>query len=237
MSEERIREIVREELERELTKSLREGIKELRLLVEDLGIRQKAYDARLAEMDRRLEKMIEVVNGLVEATKGNTKAIEELRTMTLKNAESIRILERTVANLVKAVKGINRRLGGLENTFGLIIEDSVNRDLVSWFKSEGIELPSLRARTLKVGNRVLEFDFYAEVGNKVFVGEIKTTLRERDVTKFARKVELLRSHLKGREVIPLIIYRNRMGRPIALAKGSNIRVLKYLKGGAFEEIA
>jgi len=58
----------------------------------------------------------------------------------------------------------------LENTFGLIIEDSVNRDLVSWFKSEGIELPSLRARTLKVGNRVLEFDFYAEVGNKVFVG-------------------------------------------------------------------
>jgi len=192
---------------------------------------------RTEENTKAIEELRTAVAELGKRTEENTKAIEELRTMTLKNAESIRILERTVANLVKAVKGINRRLGGLENTFGLIIEDSVNRDLVSWFKSEGIELPSLRARTLKVGNRVLEFDFYAEVGNKVFVGEIKTTLRERDVTKFARKVELLRSHLKGREVIPLIIYRNRMGRPIALAKGSNIRVLKYLKGGAFEEIA
>lgn len=66
---------------------------------------------------------------------------------------------------------------------------------------------------------------------------MKATLRERDVKRFYAKVEMVKKVFRDKEIIPIIIFRLRAKGeiPIRLAKNYGIKVLKYLKGGEFDE--
>ncbi len=316
IDENRVREIVKEELESYFVKALAESVKELNLISQDLRQRQSAYDAKLDQALKELGELKEFVKNLAKVseentratielrkvseentkaiqelrkqteentkaiielrkqteentraiqelrkqTEENTKAIQELRKQTEENTKAIQELRkvseentraiielrkvterlatevsRQGAKLDKAVKNINKRIGGLENTFGLIIEDQVRKGLTEWFKLKGVEVNEVRPKVIKVGDKAMEFDAYVEVGNKVYVAEVKTTLRVRDVKTFNEKVNLLRNYLKDKEVMPVLVYRLKSGDVEALAKGLGITVLKYMKGGYFEE--
>ncbi|QKR00693.1 hypothetical protein GWK48_10105 [Metallosphaera tengchongensis] len=196
----------------------------------------------ITELRKQTEENTKAITELRKQTEENTKAITELRKMvealakqTEENTKAIAELRRIVAKLVKAVEGLNRRVGGLENTFGLIVEDYIRKDLILWFQSKGTEVKDVRPKTVKVGSEVMEFDAYIEVGNMVYVGEIKATLRKRDMFKLKTKVDILRNYLKDKEVVPFIVYRLKRGKPEELGKMLNITVVKYMKGGYFEE--
>ncbi|MBW9141725.1 MAG: DUF3782 domain-containing protein, partial [Candidatus Aramenus sp.] len=193
-----------------------------------------------------IAELRKTVESLAKQTEENTRAIQELRKVSEENTRAIielrKVTERLAtevsrqgAKLDKAVKNINKRIGGLENTFGLIIEDQVRKGLTEWFKLKGVEVNEVRPKVIKVGDKAMEFDAYVEVGNKVYVAEVKTTLRVRDVKTFNEKVNLLRNYLKDKEVMPVLVYRLKSGDVEALAKGLGITVLKYMKGGYFEE--
>jgi len=277
--EKKIREIVREELETQLISSLRESVKEVHLLVQDIKEREQVYEKKFDGMIEELSDLKETTKNVVKiseentraiqelrktteelrktseentraiqelrktteelrkTSEENTRAIQELRKTTEENTKAISRLNKIVDKLVRAVEGLNRRVGGLENSFGLVVEDIVRRDLPLWFESKGVKVEKVYARTLKFNGSTLEFDVYLEFGNNLYVGEIKTTLRERDVIKFYKKVERVREMIKDKQVIPILIYRFKAekGDPLTLAKGFNIIVLKYLKGGYFEE--
>jgi len=98
---------------------------------------------------------------------------------------------------------------------------------------------AVSGKTLLLNGRLLEFDTYVETEGKIFVGEIKTTLREDDVTHFHEKIVILKTYLGGKDVVPFMVYRNKYstkrGDPIAVAKTLGIKVLKYTKGGGFFE--
>ncbi|MBW9141956.1 MAG: hypothetical protein K1T65_09820, partial [Candidatus Aramenus sp.] len=168
----------------------------------------------------------------------NTKAIQELRKQTEENTKAIARLERAVEKLVKAVDSLNNRVGGLENTFGLVIEDLVREKLPSWFRQQGVEVKEVSGKVVQFENKYLEFDFYVEQGNKVYLGEVKVTLRERDVKRFYSKVELAKKVLKDKEVVPVLVYRFKAKKeiPKELAKAYGIKLLKYMKGGVFVEV-
>ncbi|MCI2415789.1 MAG: hypothetical protein MPF33_11210 [Candidatus Aramenus sp.] len=287
IDENRIREIVKEELESYFVKALAESVKELNLISQDLRQRQSTYDAKLDQVLKELDELKEFVKNLAKIseentratielrkqTEENTKAIQELRKISeentraiqelrkqteentkaiqelrkvveahdkqiAENTKAIARLERAVEKLVKAVDSLNDRVGGLENTFGLVIEDLVREKLPSWFRQQGVEVKEVSGKVVQFENKYLEFDFYVEQGNKVYLGEVKVTLRERDVRRFYSKVELTKRVLKDKEVVPVIVYRARAKKeiPIKLAKAYGIRLLKYMKGGVFVEI-
>ena len=295
VSEERIREIVRDELQKSLLRTLNETLEQIRRTEEHLSKRQEAYEGRMGDLERNIRELAEVTGSLAKTAQENTKAIEELRITvtelgkrTEENTRSIQELgkrteentkaieelritvtelgkrteentkaieelritvtelgrrteenTKAITGLVRAVKNLNKRVGGLENTFGLIVESSVNSSLVPWFRSIGVNVDAVSGKTLLLNGRLLEFDTYVETEGKIFVGEIKTTLREDDVTHFHEKIVILKTYLGGKDVVPFMVYRNKYstkrGDPIAVAKTLGIKVLKYTKGGGFFE--
>ncbi|MEW9492021.1 MAG: hypothetical protein TQ35_0007475 [Candidatus Aramenus sulfurataquae] len=259
IDENRVREIVKEELESYFVKALAESVKELNLISQDLRQRQSAYDAKLDQALKELGELKEFVKNLAKVseentratielrkqTEENTKAIQELRKIVeahdkqiAENTKAIARLERAVEKLVRAVNSLNNRVGGLENTFGLVIEDLVREKLPSWFRQQGVEVKEVSGKVVQFENKYLEFDFYVEQGNKVYLGEVKATLRERDVKGFYSKVELAKRALKDKEVVPVLVYRFKAKKeiPKELAKAYGIKLLKYMKGGVFVEV-
>ncbi|MCY0858809.1 MAG: hypothetical protein OWQ54_00090 [Sulfolobaceae archaeon] len=308
IDESKVREIVREELESYFIKALREAVKELNLISQDLRQRQAEHDAKfdqflkglselnefaknlakiseentraigelrkqtedntkaiielrkqaeentkalielrkqteentkaIIELRKQTEDNMKAIIELRKQTEENTRAIIELRKQTEENTKAIARLEKVVEKLVRVVGSLNERVGGLENTFGLVVEDLIRDKLPKWFKEKGIEVSEVNGKAIKFEKRLMEFDVYVEQGNKVYLGEVKATLRERDVRKFYAKVELVRRMLKDKEIVPILIYRLRAKRqiPIKLAKTYGIKVLKYVKGGAFVEV-
>jgi len=208
------------------------AIEELRITVTELG-------KRTEENTKAIEELRITVTELGKRTEENTKAIEELRITVTELGKRTEENTKAITGLVRAVKNLNKRVGGLENTFGLIVESSVNSSLVPWFRSIGVNVDAVSGKTLLLNGRLLEFDTYVETEGKIFVGEIKTTLREDDVTHFHEKIVILKTYLGGKDVVPFMVYRNKYstkrGDPIAVAKTLGIKVLKYTKGGGFFE--
>ena len=239
VSEERIREIVRDELQKSLLRTLNETLEQIRRTEEHLSKRQEAYEGRMGDLERNIRELAEVTGSLAKTAQENTKAIEELRITVTELGKRTEENTKAITGLVRAVKNLNKRVGGLENTFGLIVESSVNSSLVPWFRSIGVNVDAVSGKTLLLNGRLLEFDTYVETEGKIFVGEIKTTLREDDVTHFHEKIVILKTYLGGKDVVPFMVYRNKYstkrGDPIAVAKTLGIKVLKYTKGGGFFE--
>ncbi|WP_061972206.1 hypothetical protein [Sulfolobus acidocaldarius] len=291
VDEKRVREIVREELETFLVKSLAESLKELHSISQDFREQQKDYDKKFEEIGKELAGLREITGNLVKSseentkaiaelrkmteentkaiielrkqteentkaiarkmteentkaiielrkqTEENTKAIAELRKMTEENTKAIIRLTKIVDKLVKSVSALNERVSGLENTFGLMTEEIIRRDFPAWLKNQGIDVSKVSGKTIKFGKKNLEFDVFLEYNNKVYLGEVKATLRERDVKRFYAKVEMVKKVFRDKEIIPIIIFRLRAKGeiPIRLAKNYGIKVLKYLKGGEFDE--
>ncbi|AHC52628.1 hypothetical protein SUSAZ_09655 [Sulfolobus acidocaldarius SUSAZ] len=321
VDEKRVREIVREELETFLVKSLAEGLKELHSITQDFREQQKDYDRKFEEIGKELAGLREITQNLVKSseentkaiaelrkmteentkaiielrkqteentkaiaelrkmteentkaiielrkqteentkaiaelrkmteentkaiielrkqTEENTKAIAELRKMTEENTKAILRLTKIVDKLVKTVSALNERVSGLENTFGLMTEEIIRRDFPTWLKNQGVDVSKVSGKTVKFGKKNLEFDVFLEHGNKLYLGEVKATLRERDVKRFYTKIEMVKKVFRDKEIIPIIIFRLRAKGeiPIRLAKNYGIKVLKYLKGGEFDE--
>ncbi|WP_230951537.1 hypothetical protein [Sulfolobus acidocaldarius] len=183
------------------------------------------------------EENTKAIIELRKQTEENTKAIAELRKMTEENTKAIIRLTKIVDKLVKSVSALNERVSGLENTFGLMTEEIIRRDFPAWLKNQGIDVSKVSGKTIKFGKKNLEFDVFLEYNNKVYLGEVKATLRERDVKRFYAKVEMVKKVFRDKEIIPIIIFRLRAKGeiPIRLAKNYGIKVLKYLKGGEFDE--
>lgn len=125
---------------------------------------------------------------------------------------------------------MRRDLGGIASILEIMFEETVRESIIKWFKENKIQVTSVSSKTVRVGNKLLEFDIYAESENKIYVGEVKVTLRERDVEKFSNKIALLRPSV-SKEVIPILVNRYKSGNPLRLAKGYGINVFKYVKGG------
>ncbi len=231
-----------QEMEKELS-GLKDVLRNLVEVSEKNTNEIREQGRRLDRVERILEQLVVTVQELAKRTEENTKAIEELRKRTEENTDAIKRLEMKVEKLVieidkltKLYKELSLSVGGLENTVGMLTEELVNRDLPVWLLREGVQVSQVKGKTILRSGRELEFDFYVEVDNKVYLGEIKTTLRERDVREFMEKVDLMREIMKGRDVNPVIVFRISRGEsPIVLAKDLGIKVLKYVKGGDFLE--
>ncbi len=238
IDENRVREIVREELEGYFVKALREAVSELSLVSQDLRHREAEHDAKLDQALKELSELKEFAKNLAKVSEENTRAIVELRKQTEENTKAIVELRKAVEGLVIAVKSLNQRVGGLENTFGLIMEDTIRESLPRWFKEQGVDVGEVTGKEIQLEGKLMEFDVYVEYGNRVYLGEVKVTLRERDVKKFYAKVGLAKVALKDKEVVPILIYRVRAKgqNPVELAKAYGIEVLKYVKGGAFRQV-
>lgn len=305
ISEERIREIVRDELEKGFIKDLKDSVnslnltvKELRLIVDDLKEREKKSEERLDKLEKAVEELVQwskentkaiqelrkvteentlAIQELKKRTEENTRAIEELRKVSEENTKAIQELKKrteentlaiqelrkrneenskaieeltkridaltqTVDRLSKIVemltrelREVRRDLGGISNTIGIMFEDTIRESIVKWFKENNIQVSNVAPKTIRIGKKLLEFDMYTEVENKIYVGEVKITLREKDVETFSNKIAILRSSV-SKEVVPLLIYRYKSGNPLKLAKGYGINVFKYVKGGELIEM-
>lgn len=247
ITEDRIREIVRDELEKRFIKDLKDSInslnlavKELRLIVDDLKEREK-------KSEERLDKLEKVTEQLVQWSVENTKviqelrvAVQELRARTEENIKAVHKLVKGINSLTKSVdegfKELMRDLDRLVSIATIMIENKIREGVIRWFKEKKIEVINVSSKTVRVGKRLLEFDIYAEAEDKIYVGDFKATLGEKDVVKFSSKVALLRSSV-NKEVIPILIYRCKSGDPLRLAKGYGITVFKYFKGGELIEMS
>ncbi|NON62958.1 hypothetical protein [Acidianus sp. RZ1] len=141
------------------------------MIVDDLKEKEK-------RTEERLDKLEKVMEEVVQWSKENAKAIQEL-------TKGLNFLTKTVD---KGFKEIWREIGGIANTFGMMFEETVREGIIRWFKENNIQVTNVSPKTVRVGKKLLEFDIYAEAEDRVYVDEVKVRLRERDVEKFSNKV-------------------------------------------------
>ncbi len=91
-------------------------------------------------------------------------------------------------------KTLNKAIGNLSNTFGLLIEHIMTPDLPHKFEQFGFTFN--RVTTIKWakgdGNIYTEIDGLVENGTQAIVVEVKTTLRRKDVDDHLQRMERVR---------------------------------------------
>jgi len=158
----------------------------------------------------RLEKLTVHVEELAEAQKRTELRVEELAEAQKRTELRLEKLTVRVEELAEVQKKTNKDLGGLSNSFGYFLENEAIRFLPGILKKEkGIDIRVMDRRYIVYPDgKDDEINIYGEGlqnGREVYViGESKSQLGKKDVSKFQKLVRRVSDHLKS-EVCPVIV--------------------------------
>lgn len=171
-------------------------VKELGVKIGELAEAQKASELRLTRLET-------VVGELAEAQKRTEIRVGEL-------AEAQKKTEEELSTLTIAVKNMQKEIGGLSNTIGYELEDSLYPLLPKVLKEDfGVEIEGDLERTfIEYDGMENEVNIYGKGklnGKKVYViGESKAQIGKGDVEGFVKMVKRLGIHLKE-QILPILV--------------------------------
>ena len=189
---------------------LAEAQKRTEARVEELAEAQKRTEARveeLAEAQKRTEARVEE---LAEAQKRTEMRLDSLIQRVEELAEAQVKTERILASVLKEQGRMRKEIGGLANSFGYMLENEGIRALPAILKREkGINITVMDRRFVVYPDGGYdEINIYGEgmlEGQKVYVvGEAKSQLGKKDVTRFSRLLSRF-SNLVKSPVIPVVV--------------------------------
>ncbi|MEW6541194.1 MAG: hypothetical protein AB1402_06230 [Bacillota bacterium] len=168
----------------------REDFSELKMVVADLAQAQ-------VRTEKRVEQLALAQEQLALAQEKLAQAQEEL-------AQAQRKTEKAVQELARQVGSLSENLGGnLEDLSYQVVPYVLEKEL-------GLEFPELGREFLTIDGKEMEFNIYGKGVYRerpeqevVLLGEVKTNITAREMTRFARQVERARVYLPGVEIIPL----------------------------------
>ncbi len=182
---------------------LSENQKQIQATVNELVEAQKRTEKRLDELAEAQKQTERKVAELAEAQKQTERKIAELTEAQVKT-------EKTLNQLLRRVDRIEDNLGGLSNTVGYQLEDRAYPALKKILTRDyAFEIDRLYRKNIVYSkDHFDEINIYGEArknGNKIFIiGESKAQFGVKDVRKFKKLFERVRSHLGG-EIFPLVI--------------------------------
>jgi hypothetical protein len=131
------------------------------------------------------------------------KAHEELekahreteKTLREANVATEKTLKQSQDEAWKAIKEMQRNLGGINNTLGSLVEHIMTAGLPGKFKQFGFTFDKITTVKWAVeGSLYAEIDGLLENGNQAMVVEVKTTLRRADVDDHLQRMEKVRKY-------------------------------------------
>lgn len=155
------------------------------------------------------QRHIEISQKILENQEKLWQEVEKLWQEVRKINENIERMWKEVSDIKRRLSDLSRNYGGLSKSIGLLIERDTRHYLPTWIRRRlNLNIERLERHVIE---NIGEFDGYADVGDKVVVAEVKTTLRFRDVEDFVEKVNKLRRAMAGREVVAVIATYSRPG--------------------------
>jgi predicted RecB family endonuclease len=161
----------------------REDFSELKMVVADLAQAQVRTEKRVEQLALAQEQLALAQEELAQAQRKTEKAVQEL---------------------ARQVGSLSENLGGnLEDLSYQVVPYVLEKEL-------GLEFPELGREFLTIDGKEMEFNIYGKGVYRerpeqevVLLGEVKTNITAREMTRFARQVERARVYLPGVEIIPL----------------------------------
>lgn len=176
----------------------------LEVVVTELAEAQKRTEQRIEELaqaqkrtEERIGRLEVVVTELAEAQKRTEQRVEEL-------AEALRRMEEAIEKLVVGLTNTRTDLGGLQRSFGYMLENEAYRSLPSIMQKKfGIEVKERFLRKyLKLANGAeVEINVLGKGvknGEEVtIIGEAKSILEGNDVDRFLEILKGLKDVISG----------------------------------------
>jgi hypothetical protein len=120
------------------------------------------------------------------------KAHEELEKA---HRETEKTLKKSQDEAWKAIKEMQRNLGGINNTLGSLVEHIMTAGLPGKFKQFGFTFDKITTVKWAVeGSLYAEIDGLLENGSQAMVVEVKTTLRRVDIDDHLERMEKVRKY-------------------------------------------
>jgi hypothetical protein len=120
------------------------------------------------------------------------KAHEELEKA---HRETEKTLKKSQDEAWKAIKEMQRNLGGINNTLGSLVEHIMTTGLPGKFKQFGFTFDKITTVKWAVeGSLYAEIDGLLENGSQAMVVEVKTTLRREDIDDHLERMEKVRKY-------------------------------------------
>jgi DNA repair ATPase RecN len=194
--------------------------------MDELAQAQVRTEARIDELVQAQVRTEARIDELVQAQVRTEARIDEL-------VQRMDELAQAQVRTEKAVRDLGHQLGGLSENLGGGLED-LSYEVVPYVleKELGLELGELAREYVTIGEEEVEFNIYGEgiyrdrPGQMVVVlGEVKTNITSKELTRFAMQVERVRPHLLAHaEVIPLFfgLRARPVVRELARARGINL---------------
>ncbi|MGC8584274.1 MAG: hypothetical protein ACP5MH_11210 [Thermoproteus sp.] len=195
--------------------------------VVERAVRRALAEARSEEM----KAVAEALKALADYTKAGftqvTAELGELKTQVADLKTRVAGLETRTASLENRVSNLEKRVSNVEDSVGSLTEATLSRyvweDLREEVKARG-EVVLARRRNARVDN--LDIDLLVETDRSVYVVEVKTRARRRDVDAVARKAEAARGAY-GKPAVA-ILAGVRIGDDVEkYAKGKGVLVYRY----------
>ena len=178
----------------------------------------KRRKAEIAKNERERKEADERLQRQIEATDRQLKATErQVEQTSIEVAETIRQMKATdrqveqtsieVAETIRQmkvtdrqIKEANRRIGGIDNAFGNMVEHLVAPGIKKSLEGTGLVFPDTsQGRRLEENGRYLaEVDFMLENSEIIVAAEIKAKVTCEDIKDHRKRLEKIRRHFDGR---------------------------------------
>ncbi|MEP7267960.1 MAG: hypothetical protein ABI844_10065 [Saprospiraceae bacterium] len=134
--------------------------------------------------------------------------LEEIKDILKQNAQQLALISQsqketdlkfkeTDLKFKETDKRIVKAFDLFEGQWGKLIESLVEGDLIRLFQERGIDVHETSQRRKGTQNgEQFEFDIIAHNGNEIIIVEVKTTLRNKDVSKFIKKLLKAKEYLQ-----------------------------------------
>ncbi len=168
-----------------------------------------SLEERVATLEYRTSRLEEVLETFIEHT---TKVLDHLIREMLDFKNEMKAFKDETRDFEKRAeedrKSYNKRMGEISNKLGIVVEDTIfpaTRPVIAkYFKCDPGFLAT-RIQRKRDGERE-EFDVVGACDDKVFLIEVKTTLRPQYIDDFQKKIERFRlffPEYKDKELIPI----------------------------------
>jgi hypothetical protein len=173
----------------------RPGLEDVWALFRESDRRMQETDRQMQETDRRMQetdrRMQETDRLIKELTEKSEREWEE----------SGRRIERMIAQTDRQLKRTDKQIGDLGNRFGELAEHLVTPNIVEKFRNLGYAFtkagPDVEFFS-RDGKTLTEVDVWLENGEFALAAEIKAHLREQDVDRHIKRMEILRRYFDER---------------------------------------
>jgi len=149
---------------------------------------QKETDKLQKETDKQIkEHGIQLKEHAIQMKESERQYKEQLKEQERRHKEQIKEQERRVSD-------INKRMGGITNTFGTWVESYFKRSTLAMFKKMGYTFDRGGKREFydKAGRSIVEVDDFLENGDVVLAIEIKSSLTNRYIDEHLERLAKLR---------------------------------------------